>query len=384
VADRQERGVDRDFFFVSFDGFDTHSEVKLSLQEKFVELNEALAAFVSELKLLGVRDDSVILQTSDFGRTLTENTSGGTDHGWGGHYWLAGGSVNGRRIMGEYPSTLFPDGELSYDRGRFIPTTPWDPSFMRLPAGSVFKTKPISILCYPIDVNSAKCYLPVICSLRILLSTVEKSKNGANWASILTERHVAIRTETWTAGRWATGKSFYPGANCFDSGIADTVEKVCGIAETEAKDFSTCHATTDCETCTSTMKSDLSLRTCEWYLSTVGDNKSMSHCGLASWTSSGTKTCPSSNCESLSGFDTCVQAGCAWTHGACKLGACSGMDECYDTTTFANKNITSPTEICRQAATEQADHIGCLNVTNCETFLAVTLSGGASCRWAAG
>jgi uncharacterized protein (DUF1501 family) len=129
VADRQERGVDRDFFFVSFDGFDTHSEVKLSLQEKFVELNEALAAFVSELKLLGVWDDSVILQTSDFGRTLTENTSGGTDHGWGGHYWLAGGSVNGQRIMGEYPSTLYPDGELSYDRGRFIPTTPWDSIF---------------------------------------------------------------------------------------------------------------------------------------------------------------------------------------------------------------------------------------------------------------
>jgi uncharacterized protein (DUF1501 family) len=103
--------------------------VLLSMDERFLELNEALDDFVAELKILGVWDDTVIVQTSDFGRTMTENTSGGTDHGWGGHYWMAGGSVKGQRIIGSYPATLNPEGEVSFDRGRYIPTTPWDSVF---------------------------------------------------------------------------------------------------------------------------------------------------------------------------------------------------------------------------------------------------------------
>jgi uncharacterized protein (DUF1501 family) len=129
IADRQERGVNRDFFFVPFEGFDMHAEVRVSLQEKFMELNEAPEDFVAELKLLGVWDNVVIVQSSDFGRTLTEHTSGGIDHGWGGHYWMAGGSVRGQRIVGRYPSTLSTEGELNWDRGRLIPTTPWDSVF---------------------------------------------------------------------------------------------------------------------------------------------------------------------------------------------------------------------------------------------------------------
>jgi uncharacterized protein (DUF1501 family) len=46
-----------------------------------------------------------------------------------GHYWMAGGSVRGQRIVGLYPSTLSTEGELNWDRSRFIPTTPWDSVF---------------------------------------------------------------------------------------------------------------------------------------------------------------------------------------------------------------------------------------------------------------
>ena len=129
IAARETRLVDRDFFFVPFDGFDSHNDVGESLDKRFEELNEALEAFVTELKLIGVWDNVAIVQTSDFGRTMSGNSGGGTDHGWGGNYWLAGGGVNGRRIVGKYPPTFRLDYEYNIDRGRLIPTTSWDSIF---------------------------------------------------------------------------------------------------------------------------------------------------------------------------------------------------------------------------------------------------------------
>ena len=129
IAARETRLVDRDFFFIPFDGFDSHNDVGLSLEKRFEELNDALEAFVTELKLLGVWDNVTIVQTSDFGRTMSGNSGGGTDHGWGGNYWLAGGGVSGRRIVGKYPPTFSLDYEYNIDRGRLIPTTSWDSVF---------------------------------------------------------------------------------------------------------------------------------------------------------------------------------------------------------------------------------------------------------------
>ena len=60
---------------------------------------------------------------------MSGNSGGGTDHGWGGNYWLAGGGVNGRRIVGKYPPTFSLDYEFNIDRGRLIPTTSWDSIF---------------------------------------------------------------------------------------------------------------------------------------------------------------------------------------------------------------------------------------------------------------
>jgi uncharacterized protein (DUF1501 family) len=129
IASRVSRGIDRDVFFIPFTGFDSHNEVRVALQLRFSELNDAFKIFVNELKAQGVWDNVTIIQTSEFGRTLTGNSGGGTDHGWGGNYWLAGGSVKGRRIVGQYPPTFSLEYEYNIDRGRLIPTTSWDSIF---------------------------------------------------------------------------------------------------------------------------------------------------------------------------------------------------------------------------------------------------------------
>ena len=56
----------------------------------------------------------------------------GTDHGWGGNYFLTGGAVLGKRILGQYPETLTEDGISILGRGRVIPSTPWDSVFQAI------------------------------------------------------------------------------------------------------------------------------------------------------------------------------------------------------------------------------------------------------------
>lgn len=129
IATREARGVDRDTFYVEIGGFDTHADVEENLSGRFIEVNNAIEAFVTELKHMEVWDNVTIIQTSDFARTLNPNSGDGTDHAWGGNYMMIGGSVSGGQIVGEYPPDLTTEGPLNIGRGRMIPTTPWDAVF---------------------------------------------------------------------------------------------------------------------------------------------------------------------------------------------------------------------------------------------------------------
>ena len=53
-------------------------------------VNEGYEAFAAELKAQGIWDSVVIIQTSDFGRTLSPNGNNGTDHAWAGNYMMMG------------------------------------------------------------------------------------------------------------------------------------------------------------------------------------------------------------------------------------------------------------------------------------------------------
>ena len=82
---------------------------------------------MDELKGMGLWDSVVLLSASEFGRTLRSNGRG-TDHGWGGNYFIAGGRLNGGQVLGHYPNAtqLFEGGGLNVGQGRLIPTTSWE------------------------------------------------------------------------------------------------------------------------------------------------------------------------------------------------------------------------------------------------------------------
>jgi len=122
--DRTKLEMERSAFYTRLGGWDTHGTV--DLVPLLFKVNEALELLVAELKSQGVWDDTTIVVASDFGRTLTSNSQG-SDHGWGGNYFVMGGGVKGKQMLGTFPERLTEfKSEVNVGRGRFIPTTPWE------------------------------------------------------------------------------------------------------------------------------------------------------------------------------------------------------------------------------------------------------------------
>jgi len=118
---------EREAYFVQVTGFDLHKCVNDCSAFKWLltKINTALESFVAEMQRQSLWDDVVVISASEFGRTLTPRRHG-ADRGWGGHYFVLGGSVKGGRIHGQYPSELTDAGAQIVDDGRVIPTTPWE------------------------------------------------------------------------------------------------------------------------------------------------------------------------------------------------------------------------------------------------------------------
>ena len=113
---RANRSAERDFFFVNSGGYDTHSNGQEELEYNFLDVNNELERFVTELKAQGIYNNVVLMTQSDFGRTLTSNGAG-TDHAWAGHYFILGGGVQGGRVLNDYPSSLLPGFDQDAGRG---------------------------------------------------------------------------------------------------------------------------------------------------------------------------------------------------------------------------------------------------------------------------
>ena len=121
IGIRNQLGIRRQVFFVSIGGFDTHADQATKLPGLQKQLADAISAFYQSTVELGVSSDVTLFTASDFGRTLSVNSSG-TDHGWGGHQFVVGGAVQGGRIYGDMPPHDL-DHDLDVGRGRLLPTT---------------------------------------------------------------------------------------------------------------------------------------------------------------------------------------------------------------------------------------------------------------------
>jgi uncharacterized protein (DUF1501 family) len=106
--------LDTRVFYTLQSGYDTHSAQLFRHSNLLLELSGALKAFLDDLAAARLADRVVVLIFSEFGRTVGENGSAGTDHGTSGPVFLAGPNVNGG-LVGTTPSLLNLDpkyGEL--------------------------------------------------------------------------------------------------------------------------------------------------------------------------------------------------------------------------------------------------------------------------------
>lgn len=132
IAGRQAIGNNRQIFFCEVRGYDTHASALVSHETLMAELSGALFAFRNALKdpALDLFDEVTTFTMSDFNRTLLANGSDegtGSDHAWGGHHIIMGGSVEGGNLYGHFPPLKTGTGLDSHStRGRFIPETSVD------------------------------------------------------------------------------------------------------------------------------------------------------------------------------------------------------------------------------------------------------------------
>jgi uncharacterized protein (DUF1501 family) len=127
IRARNQIGAQRQIFFTSMGGFDTHSGQLSPHAALMQQLSDAIGAFYTALSdsSIAAANDVTLFTESEFSRTLQPNTAGGTDHAWGGHHLVVGGAVKGG-AYGQLPELALGGPNDAERRGNWIPTTSLD------------------------------------------------------------------------------------------------------------------------------------------------------------------------------------------------------------------------------------------------------------------
>ena len=98
--------------------WDTHGAIENSLKDRVPPMDRAFAALVSDLADRGLLDETLVINTGEFGRTPVINNQAGRDH-WPDVYslLLAGGGIRGGAVWGR-----------SDQRGAYVHSDPVTPS----------------------------------------------------------------------------------------------------------------------------------------------------------------------------------------------------------------------------------------------------------------
>ena len=106
------------FAMLELGGWDTHNAQVNRLNRQFASLDSGLAQLKSALGESW--QDTVVLVSTEFGRTVAVNGTGGTDHGTASALFMLGGAVKGKRVLGEWPGLA---NEQLYEARDLKPTS---------------------------------------------------------------------------------------------------------------------------------------------------------------------------------------------------------------------------------------------------------------------
>ena len=126
IAARSALGVQRQIFFCSYGGFDTHADQLPQQVQLLTDVSQSMSAFYQATKELGVASQVTTFTLSEFSRTLEPGSNGGSDHAWGAHQLILGGAVQGNAVYGTYPTLVLAGPDDADQNGRWIPTMALD------------------------------------------------------------------------------------------------------------------------------------------------------------------------------------------------------------------------------------------------------------------
>lgn len=120
IAQLIKADVGLEVAFAEAGGWDTHARQgtdRGSFARRGEDLAQSISAFWTDMERF--QDDVVVLTMTEFGRTVAENGTGGTDHGRASAMFVLGNSVRGGQVHGQ-PLVLDPD---ALEDGRDLPVT---------------------------------------------------------------------------------------------------------------------------------------------------------------------------------------------------------------------------------------------------------------------
>lgn len=120
-------GMNKQIFFCGMGGFDNHSDQLPTHDNLMGQLDAALGAFYTSLETdLQLANETTIFTESEFGRTGNPSSSNGSDHAWGSHHFVFGGSLKGGEAYGTFPTHALRGPDDAGSRGLWIPSTGLD------------------------------------------------------------------------------------------------------------------------------------------------------------------------------------------------------------------------------------------------------------------